>query len=310
MGRTASLLLAAMVALGAGTRAYAAVERAIEIREALLYLSPDTTSQRLGTVQRGREVAIIEQSGEWLHVLANTQEDREVTGWVRERGVIRTSTPNGDQIIYGEAVDSEAEAQRRGGRKGAAQDAMRLYRRMAEYFPKSPLAGEALYRAADIRWQIERADATSRPLAKERDPSLRGQMSEDMLREVEKKFPHTKWADLAAFDRIENKLCGEWLGSSKCPDKEAGYYEDYAKDHPGSPKAPEALYEAAWRRSALIEIYKAEGNSNRINEARSRALQLAQQIATQFPQSDWAPRAQALAYKIQQNIPTYGNPGE
>ncbi len=310
MGRTASLLLAAMVALGASTHAYAVAERAIEIREAMLYLTPDATSQRLGTVQRGREVAILEQSGEWLHVLANTQEDREVTGWVRERGVIRTSTPNGDQIIYGEAVDSEAEAQRRRGRKGAAQDAMRLYARMAEYFPKSPLAGEALYRAADIRWQIERADVMSRPSAKERDPILRGQMPEDMLRQVEKKFPHTKWADLAAFDLIENKLCGEWQGSSKCPDKEAGYYEDYAKDHPDSPKAPEALYEAAWRRSALIEMYKAEGNANRVNEARSRALQLAQQIASQFPQSDWAPRAQALAYKIQQNIPTYGNVGE
>ena len=29
-------------------------------------------------------------------------------------------------------------------------------------FPNSPLAAEALYRAADILWQIEKADVSSR----------------------------------------------------------------------------------------------------------------------------------------------------
>src|SRR5207248_11388734 len=101
------------------TLAHAVAERAIEIREAALYMSPDATSQKLGTVQRGREVAIIETSGEWLHVLAwlppsgasmyGEGEQREVTGWVRQQGVVRTATPNGDAIIYGEAVDSEAQ---------------------------------------------------------------------------------------------------------------------------------------------------------------------------------------------------------
>ena len=38
-------------------------------------------------------------------------------------------------------MDSEAQASRRGGRKFAAQDALRLYERLAEYFPKSPYAG-------------------------------------------------------------------------------------------------------------------------------------------------------------------------
>ncbi len=300
----------AILFLLCATLAHAAAERAIEIREAALYMSPDATSQRLGTVQRGREVAVIETSGNFLKVLANTQQDREVTGWVLTKGVVRTSTPNGDAIIYGEAVDSEAQAQRRGGRKGAAQDAMRLYARMAEYFPKSPLAGEALFRAADIRWQLEKADVFSRPSAKEADPLLRGQMSEDMLHEVRKKFPGTKWADLASYELMENKVCGEWQGASKCPEKEAGMYEDYVKDHPSSPKAAEALYEAAWRRAALIEIYKTEAKNDKVAEARSRALQLSQQIVSQFPQSDWAPRAQSLAYKVEQGIPTWGNASE
>src|SRR5207248_7935386 len=123
----------------------------------------------------------------------------------------------------------------------------------------------------DIRWQLEKVDVFSRPSAKEADPLMRGQMSEDMLKEVRKKFPGTKWADMASYELIENKLCGEWQGASKCPEKEAGYYEDYAKDHPTSPKAAEALYEAAWRRAALIDIYKTEADQKRSAEARNRA---------------------------------------
>src|SRR5438045_178317 len=222
-------------------------ERALMVREASLYLSPDATSQKIGTVGRGREVAIIEGSGEWLHVLANVetgatsirQEEysapRDVTGWLRGKGVIRTSTPKGDEILYGEAVDSEAQASRRGGRKGAAQDALRLYERIAEYFPKSPFAGEAAFRAADIRWQLEREEARLRPSSRLNDRTMRPELSEEQLKNVVKKFPHTKWADLAAYDLLDNKMCGDWQGASKCPDKEADLYEKYAAEHPESP---------------------------------------------------------------------------
>ena len=106
---------------------------------------------------------------------------------------------------------------------------------------------------------------------------------------VIKKFPGTKWADLAAFHLIENKLCGDWQGS-KCPDKEAEAYEKYAKEHPQSPSTPEALYQAASRRAALIEIYKTEEQSKKSEESKSRAIALTQQLTTQFPQSDWAAR--------------------
>jgi hypothetical protein len=58
---------------------------------------------------------------------------------------------------------------------------------------------------------------------------MRGQIDEQWMKLVVKKFPGTKWADLAAFHFIENKLCGDWQGASKCPDKEAEMYEKYAK---------------------------------------------------------------------------------
>ncbi len=188
-----------------------------------------------------------------------------------DQGVVRASTPNGDRILFGEAVDSEDQATRRHGRNGAAQDAMRLYYCVADYFPTSPLAGEAMYRSADIRWQLEKSDVSSRPSSRERDAYLREGMEEKYMKEVIKKFPGTKWADLAAFQLIDNKLCGDWQGSSKCPVKESELYEKYAADHPQSPALGEALYDAAWRWSTLIEIFKTEEQPKKSEEARGKS---------------------------------------
>jgi hypothetical protein len=302
----ALLFLISAMALSAAAQE---IERGVMVREAPVYLAPATDSQKLDTVPRGREVAVLERSRDFIKVLANVDRERSISGWILDKGVVRKDTPNGDQILFGEAADSEAEASRRGGRRGAAQDAMRLYYHTYEYFPKSPLAGEALWRAADIQWQIDRADARSRPSAKEMDPYLHSQIDEDMVKEVEKKFPHTKWADLAAFDRLDNKLCGDWRGLPKCPEKETDLYLDYVKDHPQSPKAAEALYEAAWRQAALVDIYRANNDSGKSNEARNRAIQLAQRIIAEHPEDhDWPYRAQRLLYLLQQGISLYGNP--
>ena len=287
--------------------AVAETVRGTPIRVCSIYLSPDSGSNKLAEIDRGREVIILETSGGWLHVEAALSEEKVITGWMVNKGIVLGSTPNGDKIVFGEAVNSEDQASQRHGRRGAAQDALRLYYRTAEYFPTSPLAAEGMYRSADIRWQIDKADVMSRPSAKEKEAYLREGMPEDFMKEVIKKFPGTKWADLAAFHLIENKLCGDWQGSTKCPDKEADMYEKYVNDHPQSPAVVEALYDAAWRRSALIEMYKTEGQSKKSDESRGKAIALAQKAVTQAPQSDWGTRAQLLLFMIEQNIPTYGN---
>jgi hypothetical protein len=302
--------------------AFAAAERATVVNPANLYLSPDASSAKLAGVERGRELVILETSRNWIHVeallgaaraSAGDEEEageKTVTGWVQDKGLVRASTPNGDKILFGEAADSEDQASRRHGRRGADQDAARLYYRVYDYFPGSPLAGEGLYRAADIRWQLERADVMTRPSAREKEAFLREGMDEQWMKLVIKKFPGTKWADLAAFRLIDNKLCGDWQGSSKCPEKEAEVYEKYANDRPQSPAAAQALYFAAWRRSALIEIYKTENQAKKSEESKNRAMALAQKLTTQFPQSDWAARAYRLIFLMQQNVPTYGNVAE
>jgi hypothetical protein len=304
-------LLAAQAQQG---NAGSGIERAVLVRQAQIYLSPDVSSAKLAVADRGREVAILEKgAGQWLHVLATLREggeqgDKSVTGWILDKGVIRKSTPNGDRIIFGEASGSEAEASRRGGRKGADRDAMRLYYRTWEYFPASTLAGEALYRAADIKWQLDRADVFSRPSARTGNPSdrLYG-IDDELMKQVTKKFPRTRWADLAEFDMLDNKLCGDWEGQSKCPQKEAEAYEKYAQEHPESPKLQEALYQAARRRAALIEIYVTEGSKSKSDQSRQKALELTQRIMAADAKSDWALRAEALAYMVQQQIPVFGN---
>jgi hypothetical protein len=288
--------------------ALADATRATTIRVAPIYLSPDTSSSKLADVDRGREVIWLDTSGEnWVHVEANLTEERTVTGWMQKKGLVQAATPDGDKIIFGEAVDSEDQASQRNGRRYAAQDAMRLYAEVAELFPQSPLAGEGMYRSADIRWQIEKVDVMSMPSAKEQDAYLRRGMNEDYFKKVMKKFPGTKWAYLSAFHLIDNKLCGDWQGQSKCPTKEAEIYEKYAAEYPQSPAVAQALFQAGYRWSAVIEIYKQEDNLKKSEEAKGKAVATLQRAVAQTGQSDWGYRAQLLLYKVQQGIPTYGN---
>ena len=300
--------------------ALAQAPRGTLVNEETIRVSPSGDTAKLGEVARGHELVILDSSRDWTQVEAIIREPRRdadeddeesqgktITGWLLSKGLVSTNTPNGDKIIFGEAVSSEDEASRRRGRRDAAQDSMRLYYRVYDLFPSSPLAGEGLYRAADIRWQMERSDIMTRPSARERQAYMRGQMDEEWMKLVIKKFPGSNWADLAAFHLIENKLCGDWQGASKCPEKESEMYEKYAKEHDQSPAAAEALYNAASRQSALIEIYKTEANLKKSEEAKNRATNLAQRIISQYAQSQWALRAQTLLFQVQQGVATYGN---
>ncbi|MGB7547433.1 MAG: hypothetical protein WBM14_06775 [Terracidiphilus sp.] len=296
--------------------------RATALRVTWLYISPDKSSQKVDRVQIGRELVVAEHSGPWLRVYANTDIEEEhqsdtpifgsnetpppISGWMEAKGVVVENTANGDQVLMGAAANQEALASDPRGPVNAARSAHLLYRRLAEMFPNSPLAPEAAWRAADILWQIQKADLGSLPSAKERDPYLREQMDEDGLKKVVKFYPHTRWADLADFDLIDNKLCGDWQGSPKCPAKEAEIYEKYAAEHPDSPRAARALYEAVYREAVIADMYGADGSDKKQEDARDHARELTARLKDKFPQSDFAWRAAALVYKLDQGVPVYG----
>jgi TolA-binding protein len=132
-------------------------------------------------------------------------------------------------------------------------------------------------------------------------------MDEQYMKKVIKKYPGTKWADLAAYHLIENKLCGDWEATAKCPEMEAQLYMKYTEDHPQSPKTPEALYKAAWRYSALIVIYKTENQEKKAEDSAARALSVGKRVVSQFANdTDWSSRAERLVYMVEKNIPTWG----
>jgi hypothetical protein len=297
--------------------------KATLVRVANLYVQPDESGDRSAQITPGREMVIVERSGHWLRVFANIdapetrkadqpvmEQDQVViplSGWMLDKGVIDMNTPHGDQILFGEAVSAENAATEAHPPPRAALDARLLYRRVVEMFPQSPLTPEAMWRAADVRWQLQRADASTLPSAHEKENYLREQMDEDEMRKIEKYFPHTKWADLAAYDLIDNKLCGDWQGSEKCPEKEADIYLKYVDEHPDSPRAAEALYNAAWRMASAGDMWTADGNENRAKEDRAHAQDIAGRLQSKYPQSVYASRVASLVYKVQQDIPIYGS---
>jgi hypothetical protein len=296
--------------------------RATPLRISVLYIAPDTSSQKVDRVQIGREMVVAEKSGPWLRVYANTDIEElntkdtpifntsdtppPVSGWMEAKGVVIEDTPNGDQIVMGAAANQEALASDPRGPANAATSARLLYRRLVEMFPNSPLVPKAAWRAADVLWQIQKADAATRSSAKERDPYMRDQMDEDELKKLIKLYPHTRQAALAAFELIDNKLCGDWQGQPKCPEKEAEYYEKYAAEFQDGPRTAQALYLAVYRLAVLNDMYKSDGSDKKADEAHNHARDIAKRLADKFPQSDYAWRAGTLIFKMDQGVPVYG----
>ena len=67
----------------------------------------------------------------------------------------------------------------------------------------------------------------------------------------------------------------------------------------------------AWRQAALVDIYRINNENDKSANARKKAIALAQEVAGQAAtQGDWKPRALALIYKLEQNVPVYGNQQE
>jgi len=299
--------------------------RATLLHTANVYVMADSSNPPITTVGVGHEVVISAHNGDWINVFANTDAKDDAdpdskpefedprdnpdpsSGWIRDKGVVGPNTPSGDLILYGAAADLEAQAAAPHPPKDAAAAAHRLYQRVVDYFPNSPLAPEALYRAADIRWQLDKLDISTLPSAHEQEAYLRPQLYEGELRKVMKLYPDSPVAARAAFDLIDNKLCGDWQGLPKCPEQESQLYLKYADQYRGGPKSAEALYDAAYRQGVLVTMYKLDDDLKRSEAAKRNCQSIADQMLHDFPKSDYSARATSIAYRVAQGIPIYGN---
>jgi len=305
---------------------YDKAARATVLHDANVYVASDADAQKVSLVTPGHEVVVIERSAPWVKVFANTDvgddaneddrnkpefgDDANVTpasGWIRDKGVVGPNTAGGDAILFGSAANFEDEAAHPHAPKGAAGAAHLLYKRVPEYFPDSPLAPEAAWRSADIRWQMEKLDASTLPSAKEQEAYLRPQLYEGELKKVMKNYPGSKFAAMAAFDLLDNKLCGDWQGLPKCPEMETGLYQKYAQQFPDGPKSAEALYNAVYRQGVVVTMYAVQEDRKRSQAAVQRTQALAQELKEKYPKTDYAARAESIAFRVAQGIPIYGS---
>src|ERR1700761_5906790 len=100
--------------------------KATVIRNSNLYVSPDPSSSRLAEISPGREMVVLEKSGPWVKVFANTDEETSrsqdapvfgheaaavpVSGWMQAAGVGGSETPKGDLVLFGAAASQEIDA--------------------------------------------------------------------------------------------------------------------------------------------------------------------------------------------------------
>ena len=166
----------------------------------MLYVSPDTSSQKVDRVQIGREMVVAEKSGPWMRVYANTDIEEEhiratspmfgsndtpppISGWMEAKGVVEETTPNGDQVLMGSAANQEALASR-SARPGQC--------RQKRAFALSPVGRRCF---PTRRWRpkprgarrtscgrFRRPTSLRSPQHKDRDPDMREQMDEDDLK--------------------------------------------------------------------------------------------------------------------------------
>src|SRR5580704_11907059 len=131
MGVAAAMLLVTGAAEGQSkgqkqSSNYDNAARATVVHDANVYVAADADSQKISLVTPGHEVVIVETSGPWVKVFANTDvgedadednrdkpifgEDANVTpasGWIRNKGIVGPGFPNGDSILYGSAANFE-----------------------------------------------------------------------------------------------------------------------------------------------------------------------------------------------------------
>jgi TolA-binding protein len=286
--------------------------RATVLHVANLYVQADSANPPIATVTPGHELAIMGRNGAWVNVFANTDEhenqdpdqepefkdptqsNHQFSGWIHDQGVVGPMTPNGDSILYGAAAELEGQAEQPHAPKDAAEEAHLLYKRVVDYFPDSPLAPEAAFRESTL------------PSAHEQQAYLRPQIYEGDLRKVMKMYPNSPFAALAAYDLIDNKLCGDWQGLPKCPEQETQLYLKYADHYPDGPKSAEALYQAAYRQGVLVTMYLVDDDKKNSDKAAQNCQAIADQLNQKYPKSDYAARAESIAYRVKQGIPIYG----
>ena len=289
------ILLFALLAVAAAAQAVP-LQKAVALTAATVYVSPDLHSTPVGSVQPGDAVAIQATDGALDEVFTG------VSGWMLDAGVLRLDTPNAARILFGAAVKLENDAENDSGATPEAQGASHLYLAVYNNFPHSPLAPAALYRGAEIEFQLKLAQ-----MPRHLTPGAAFFPRAHDLQQVESKFPHTPWAARAAYHLLARQFnCGDWTDYPSCAEKGIGVYQDYANKYPSGPYAAEAAYDSLYRAGIAWTLYRAPGKHHNAGKARKYAALVATDAARMqslYPDSDWTAQAALVAYNVARHTP-------
>ncbi len=288
------------LALGAAASAQAvALQKAIALTATPIYLSPDATSTKVGAVRPGMLLGIQSQAQDFLQIFSGAA---GVSGWIPKYGYVRLDNPQAPEVLFGAGAEQEALAESRSNEDQAANDAAQLFLSIDEYFPASARAAEALYRGAEIVWELKLSEEPPHT-----DPAMRQFPRTELLRRVISKYPKTPWAARAAFHLIVTHFtCGNWFDKPDCIGKEIHQYDNYVKKYPRSPRAAQAAYDAIYRAGIAWTLYRQRtkvGNEEKAEQYQAEVAQRAAAMQAAYPNTDWTARAALEAFTVAQGEP-------
>lgn len=292
------LWIALLLTTVAGAQA-TALQKAVVLAPATIYLGPDASSAKVGAVRPGMDIGIQSTSGDFAQIFSGVG---GVSGWIPNHGYAKLDDPAAPEAIFGAAVNYENQAEGAAGEGEAATDAARLYYSIYSDFPASARAAEALYRSAEIAWELKMSEEPRR-----RTPTERLFPDDSALRRAAGKFPNTPWAARAEYQLlVEHFTCGDWVEKPECVEKEIHTYQDYVKKYPHGPMTAEAAYDALYRAAIAWTLYSAPGGHHDEGKAHDYAKQVtdgAEEMARLYPDTDWAAQAALLAFQVDHNTP-------
>jgi hypothetical protein len=224
---------------------------------------------------------------------------------MESKGIVIETTPNGDQILMGEAANQESLAS---DPRGPPTPPKAPACSIAAWLKCSPTPRSCPSRMARRRhpqWQLQKADASTRPSAKERDPYMRDQMDEDELKKIIKLYPHTREADLAAFELIDNKLCGDWQGSPKCPKKKPSSTRNTPPNSLTAPAPRRPSTRPSTARPSSTTCLPPTAATRKPTRPTTTPKTLASTSQTSS-RSPITPASRAIVFKLDQGVPVYG----
>jgi hypothetical protein len=214
------------------------------------------------------------------------------------KGVVIETTPNGDQVLMGEAANQESLASDPRGPVNAAAERPAALPPPGGDVPQ--LAAGARGRMARGRhlWQLQKADAAPRALGQRARslharPDGRGRTEEG--HQALSAHPPGRSGRLRP-DR--QQALRRLAGLAQMPGEGIRIYEKYAAEYPDGPRTAQALYQAVYRQAVLTDMFAADGSDKKSDDAHNHARELAAKAERQVPASDFTVASRGAGVQI------------